>query len=273
MGKQGIKPNPDKIEVIKNYHVPTTCNEVRSFVALVSYYRRFIKNLAAIASPLNALLMKGVKFLWSDECQVAFEQLRDALLTAPILSYPDFQERFSLFTDASNAGLGAVLSQFINGEEKAIAFASRSLKPHERKYATIERECLAIVWGIKHFCPYLYGREFDVVTDHNPLKWLDIARDPHSRLSLWSLTLQSYAYTIKHRPGRLHGNVDSLSQIPENQTNNLNTLPGKGVVVNAIDSPGLQLDRVRELQQQDPALQDLVSYFESGEIPNDSIKA
>ena len=150
--------------------MPKNCNEVRSFVALMSYYRRFVKGFASIASPLNNLLKKEVKFVRNDECQAAFECLRDSLLKAPILSYPNFQERFSLYTDASNTGIGAILAQHINGIEKTIAFASRSLKQHERKYATIERECLALVWGMKHFRPYLYGREFNVITDHNPVK-------------------------------------------------------------------------------------------------------
>ena len=154
-------------------------------MALVSYYRRFIKNFASIATPLNYLLKKGVKFVWTDDCQHAFERLRNALVEAPILSYPNFNERFLLYTDASNTAIGAILAQNINGVEQTIAYASRSLKPYEKKYATIEKECLAIVWGIKYFRPYLYGRSFDVVTDHNPLKWLDNARDPHSRLSRW----------------------------------------------------------------------------------------
>ena len=273
VGKDGIRPNPDKIDTIRNYPVPTSCNEVRSFVALVSYYRRFVKDFATIASPLNALLKKGVQFAWSDECQISFERLRDSLLTSPILTYPNFQERFSLYTDASNTGIGAILSQTIDGVEKTIAFASRSLKPHERKYATIERECLAIVWGIKHFRPYLYGREFDVITDHNPLKWLDNARDPHSRLSRWSLALQSYAFTIKHRPGKLHSNVDALSRKPEGQVSIEESKPKETSTVYAIDSPGLQLDRVKQLQRQDPGLADLLSYFETGEIPEDSVSA
>ena len=270
VGKDGIKPNPDKIEVIQNYPVPKNCDEVRSFVALVSYYRRFVKGFATKASPLNELLKKGVKFAWTDERQEAFECLRDSLITSPILAYPNFQEKFSLYTDASNTGIGAILVQHIKGTEKTIAFASRSLKAHERKYATIERECLALVWGIKHFRPYLYGKEFDVITDHNPLKWLDNARDPHSRLSRWSLALQSYAFTIKHRPGRLHNNVDSLSRMP-----NFAQIDNKSqdISVNAIDSPGLQVDRVRELQKQDPSLQDLVKYLETGVVPENSINA
>ena len=133
------------------------------------------------------------------------------MLKAPVLACPNFQECFSLYTDASNSGISAILSQNINSVEQTIPFASHSLKPHKHKYVIIERECLALVWGIKHFRPYLYGKDFDVITDHNPLKWLDNARDPHSRLSRWSLTLQSYAFSIKHRPGKLHGNVDALS--------------------------------------------------------------
>ena len=170
VGKDGIRPNSEKIAVIKNYPVPTNCNEVRSFVALASYYRRFIKGFATIANPLHALLKKGVTFIWSEECQKSFEQLRNALLSSTVLAYPNFKERFTLYTDASNTGIGAVLSQNVNGVEKTIAFASRSLNRHERKYATIERECLALMWSIKHFRPYLCGKMFDIITDHNPLK-------------------------------------------------------------------------------------------------------
>ena len=273
VGKDGIKPNPDKVETVKNYPVPKNCNEVRSFAALMSYYRRFVKGFASIANPPNNLLKKGVKFVWNDECQGAFECLRDSLLKAPILSYPNFQERFSLYTDASNTGIGAILAQHINGTEKTIAFASRSLKQHERKYATIERECLALVWGIKHFRPYLYGREFDVITDHNLLKWLNNARDPNSRLSRWSLALQSYAYTIKHRPGKSHGNVDALSRMPDPLQKNDSPSEDVGTPLNAIDSPGLQLDHVKELQRQDPSLQELITHFETGEIPEDATSA
>ena len=141
VGKDGIRPNPDKIAIIQNYPVPQDCSEVRSFVALVSYYRRFIKNFASIATPLNYLLKKGVKFIWTDDCQHAFECLRNALVEAPILSYPNFNERFLLYTDASNTGIGAILAQNINGVEQTIAYASRSLKPYKKKYATIEKEC------------------------------------------------------------------------------------------------------------------------------------
>ena len=145
---------------------------------------------------MHALLKKGVQFKWTEQCQIAFELLRDSLLGEPILSYPDFDHKFELYTDASNTGIGAVLSQTVNGEEKTLAYASRSLKPHERKYSTIERECLAMVWAVKYFRPYLFGKEFDIITDHNPLRWLDNAKDPHSRLSRWSLTLQSYSFNL-----------------------------------------------------------------------------
>ena len=175
VGKEGIRPNSEKIAIIKKYPVPTNCNEVRSFVAFASYYRRFIKGFATIATPIHALLKKGVKFKWSEECQQSFDQLRRALLSASIIAYPNFKEIFTFYTDASNTGLGAVLSQNINGVEKTIAFASSSLKRYERKYTTIERESPAIVWGIKHFRPYLYGKMFDIITDHNPLKWLNNA--------------------------------------------------------------------------------------------------
>ena len=169
VGKDRSKPNPDKIAIIQNYPVPQECCEVCSFVALVSYYRQFIKNFAAIATPLNYLLKKGVTFIWTDECQHEFECIHNALVEAPILTYPNVNECFLLYTDASNTGIGAILAQNVNGVEQTIAYASRSLKPYDKQNAIIEKECLARVWGINYFRPYLYGRSFDVVTNDTPL--------------------------------------------------------------------------------------------------------
>ncbi len=152
---------------------------------MTSYYRRFVKNYAAIAHPLTQRLKKNVAFRWDDECEVAFEKLKKKLTTSPILRSPDFSKTFILQTDASDEGLGVVLSQEQNGQECAIAYASRTLTPAELKWDTREKEALAIVWGCEHFRPYLIGRPFIVETDHGSLRWL--MNVPKGRLSRWAL--------------------------------------------------------------------------------------
>ena len=170
ISKDGIKADPSKIAVVRDYPVPTTVKEVREFIGFTSYYRKFIKNFASIAAPLHKLTTKYARFVWSQQCQEAFDLLRESLISAPILCYPDFSLPFILYTDASDVGIGAVLAQKDNQSlERTNCFASRVLSKSERGYAPVEREALAIVYAVKEFRPYLYGNEFTVITDHNPL--------------------------------------------------------------------------------------------------------
>ena len=210
----GISPDTEKVRAIYDFPKPTNVSELRSFIGLISYYRKFIKNFANKAAPLHKLLKKGVKFTWDSECESAFQEFKVVLTSYPILRYPDFSLPFVLYTDACDTGIGAVLAQNGPDGERTIAYASRSLKPNERNYAVIEKEALAIVWSVKYFRHYLFGRQFTVITDHNPLKWLMSIKDPAGRLARWSLTLQEYDITIQHRPGKVHQNADALSRIP-----------------------------------------------------------
>ncbi|MCP3665868.1 MAG: hypothetical protein GY696_25795 [Gammaproteobacteria bacterium] len=198
--------------------------EIRQFCGLVGFYRRFIRNFAATARPLYQLLTKGQRFYWSAECQTAFEQLRDELVNPSVLAYPDFSRPFCISTDACDSGLGAVLSQNDqNGEEKPVAYASRSLTKAERNYAIIEKEGLGIVWAIKYWRHYLYGRKFKLFTDQAPLKWILKGRDSTGRLQRWSLSLQEYDYTVEYRRGIHNANADALSRLHvENSSDEVN---------------------------------------------------
>lgn len=160
---EGVRTDPGKIDAVKQWPVPSNQSEVRSFVGLASYYRRFIKGFAEIARPLHRLTEKGRKFKWDDECQQAFLQLKAALMTSPVLAYPDPYKPFILDTDASDVGIGAVLSQEVDGLERVVAYASRALTKQERKYATTKKELLSLVVFTKYFKHYLLGKEF--VTD------------------------------------------------------------------------------------------------------------
>ena len=157
---EGIKPDPSKLLAVKDFPVPENRTEVRAFLGLASYYRRFIPNFAAIAKPLTNVTKtkEGKAFRWTSEENKSFEHLKELLVQSPILRCPDFNKPFVLQTDASNHGLGAILMQVQDGEEVAIAYASRQLKPSEENYATIQKECLAIVWAIKYFHHYLFGQ-------------------------------------------------------------------------------------------------------------------
>ena len=146
VSEDGVATDPSKIAAVKNWSTPQNLTEVKSFLGLCSYYRRFISNFAAKAKPLNKLTEKGVNFRWTEECQASFDSLRHALISAPILAHPDFSQPFILDTDASDVAIGAVLSQVQNGMEKVIAFASRTLSKAERKYCVTRKELLAVVY-------------------------------------------------------------------------------------------------------------------------------
>lgn len=209
---EGVQPNPARIEKVKNYPVPRNSKEIKQFLGLCGYYRKFVKDFAKIAKPINQLLRKDKEFQWTSEQQTAFETLRDALITQPVLQYPNWNEPFILTTDASNHALGAVLSQGTIGRDRPTAYASRTLNNAESRYTTTEKELLAIVWATKHFHQYLYGRKFTIVTDHKPLVWLMNVKDPNSRLVRWRLKLLEYDYEIIYKQGKNNTNADALSR-------------------------------------------------------------
>lgn len=209
----GIKTDPSKYLVVKNYPTPKNADETRRFVAFCNYYRRFIQNFAFIAKPLNNLLKKGMEFEWSNDCNNAFQTLKEKLINPPILQYPDFSKTFILTTDASNFALGAVLSQGELGQDLPICFASRALIKSELNKPIIEKELLAIYWGITYYRSYLYGRKFLVVTDHRPLISLFNHKNPSSKLTRIRTELSDYDFQIIFKPGKYNTNADALSRI------------------------------------------------------------
>ena len=155
--------------------------------------------------------------IWSEKCDHAFRQLKELLCNAPLLSTPDFDRSFVLQTDASERGVGAVLSQCDDeGMEHPVAYFSKKLLPREERYSTVEKECLAIRLGIQAFKVYLLGRQFEIQTDHRALVWLDRLKEHNARLTRWSLALQPYQFVVIHRPGQANGNADALSRSTPN---------------------------------------------------------
>lgn len=214
VSNEGIKPNPQKVECVQKFPLPKTAKEIKGFLGLTGYYRKFIKDYAKIAKPITKYLKKDTKINTNDPEYIgAFETLKRLLMNDPILSYPDFTKKFILQTDASNFALGAVLSQ----EGHPVCYASRTLNDHEQNYSTIEKELLAIVWATQYFRPYLFGRKFLVETDHRPLAWLFSVKEPNSKLVRWRLRLAEYDYEIKYKKGVQNGNADALSRAVINQ--------------------------------------------------------
>lgn len=210
----GVKPDEKKVCAVTDFPIPRTQKDIKSFLGLTGYYRRFIKNFSALTQPLTKLLRKNVEFNWTSIQQQSFENLKSILCSEPILQYPDFTKPFVLTTDASNYAIGSILSQGKVPDDLPIAYASRTLNKAESNYSTTEKELLAIVWSVKHFRPYLYGNKFFIYTDHKPLTWLFNVKDPGSRLVRWRLALEEYSYEIIYKPGKLNQNADCLSRPP-----------------------------------------------------------
>jgi len=187
--RRGLRTDPEKIRAVTQWPTPTNIRQIRQFIGLASWYRRFIRDFSATAAPLTKLTRKNAKWHWGPEEDRAFQQLKHALTIAPILACPDFERKFILQTDASTSGLGVVLSQHFEEGERVIAYASRMLNGAERNYSATELECLTVIWGIRHMRGYLKGYEFTVITDHQALRWLQHLDSPSGRLGRWALEL------------------------------------------------------------------------------------
>lgn len=224
ISNEGVKPSPSKVDAVQNFPIPKSCKDIKAFLGLTGYYRRFIPNFSKLTKPLTSLLKKDVTFIWGEPQQKAFEECKHILTNPPILQYPDFSKEFVLTTDASLYAIGAVLSQGEVGKDLPIAYASRTLNKAETNYSTIEREALAIIWAVKHFRPYLFGRRFKIVTDHQPLKWLFSMKDSNSRIVRWRLKLEEFDYEIIYKAGKYNVNADALSRFPVNAITNQNQL-------------------------------------------------
>ena len=284
----GLQPNPSRVRAVTEFPVPTTVTQVRQFVGLTSYYRRFIERFAKMAAPLHNLTKKEVEFRWTTDCQKAFDELKMRLITAPVLAYPNFDIDFVLETDASYQGLGAVSSQRLADQKlHPVAFGSRALSPPEKNYSVTELETLAVVWAIKHFHAYLYGHNVQVVTDHSAVKALLGSPSPSGKHARWWLRVFGSGVRkvdILYRPGKENVRVDALSRNPVGDS--APAPEHTEVQVAAVSSEERTITELLEgtypesvtsdfhiQQQKDPELQKLRLCLECGIFPTDDREA
>lgn len=214
VSKEGVATDPEKTRCVSEWPRPENIKHVRQFLGLCSYYRRYVKDFAQIAKPLHKLTEKDRPFVWTAECQSAFDELKRLLTSSPILAYPIVGTEYVIDSDSSHEALGSVLSQVQDGKERVISYYSRAFTKQERNYCVTRKELLAIVDSVKHFHHYLYGSKCLVRTDHGALTWLLKFKNPEGQLARWFEILSQYDITIKFRPGRLNANADAISRIP-----------------------------------------------------------
>lgn len=214
IGEGCLRVNSDRIEAIVQFPIPKSVRQVRRFLGVTGWYQRFIASYSTLASPITDLLKGGKKFKWSVEAQEAFDKLKTALVTAPVLRNPDFNKRFFLQVDASSTGVGCVLFQKNSeGGENPIAFMSKKLNGAQRNYSVTEQECLAAILAVKKFRAYIEGMPFTIITDHASLQWLMKQKDLSGRLARWSLKLQAFDFEVEYLKGSLNVVPDALSRM------------------------------------------------------------
>lgn len=221
--KYGLRTDPEKVACIADYQLPVKLKELRRFLGMTSYYRRFIRDFAKIAAPLHDLTKSKSKskyriLKWNDKAVWAFTELKEAMIEAPVLMTPDFARKFVIQCDASDHSIGGVISQMDEeGEDRPIAFTSRKLRGAELNYTTTEKECLAVIFSVEKFNQYVEGTKFDIITDHSALLWLLNLKELKGRLARWVMRIQQYDFEVKHIKGKLNVVPDAISRFTQNE--------------------------------------------------------
>ena len=267
----GIHPTEEKVRAVKLAPQPTNVSELKSYLGLINYYGKFMPNLATVLAPLHELLRKNTKWKWGPDQERAFAESKELLMSQHVLVHYDPELPVILNCDASPHGVGVVLAhKMADGTEKPIAYASRSLSPAEKNYAQIDREALAMVFGVRKFHQYLYGRKFEIATDHKPLLGLfgELRAVPmmaSSRVQRWALTLSAYNYKLVYKPGAKNGNADALSRLPLKDSVNHTPKPADYVfVMNHMESTPVTPDYIREWTSRDPVLSQVREFVLKG---------
>ena len=206
--KDGVTVDPEKIKAVIDWQRPASVLEVRRFLGLAGYYRRFVEGFSKIVGPMTRLLHKGERFVWTAKCEKSFEELKKRLVSAPVLTLPTTGREFTVFCDASIQGLGCVLMQ----EERVVAYASRQLRPHEQNYPVHDLKLAAVVYALKLWRHYLYGEKCKIFTDHKSLKYFFTQKELNMRQRRWLELIKDYDLEIPYHPGKANVVADALSR-------------------------------------------------------------
>ncbi|KAJ9180944.1 hypothetical protein P3X46_009128, partial [Hevea brasiliensis] len=268
----GIRVDPKKIEAVMEWKPPRNTTEVRSFLGLAGYYRRFVKGFSLIAAPMTKLLHKNVRFDWNDKCQTSFEKLKAMLTEAPVLTQPVSGKDFVVYSDASHNGLGCVLMQ----EGKVVAYASRQLRPHEQNYPTHDLELVVIIFALKIWRHYLYGEKCYIYTDHKSLKYLPTQKELNLRQRRWIEFLKDYDCVIDYHPGKANVVADALSRKSMTALRSLNarlSLVRDGVILAELQVRPNLLQQILDGQKVDEKLMAIMSKISEGKATDYEVKA
>ena len=267
----GLKPSPNKVRAVAKLPTPTKVSELKTFLGLVNYYAKFLPDLATRLAPLYKLLKQDEPWHWSNEQETAFQDVKTSLLSPQILAHFDDTKPIIMACDASPFGVGAILSHILaDGSEHPVAYASRSLSPAERNYSHLDKEALAIIFGIGKFHQYICGRKFTLYTDHKPLIHIfneskSVPAMASARLQRWALTLSAYTYTIKYKSGKQQGNADALSRFPLADVPTSVPTPAETIaVLEHLSTIPLTTAKIKLQTERDAVLSKVKRYTQSG---------
>ncbi|XP_048479394.1 uncharacterized protein K02A2.6-like isoform X1 [Plutella xylostella] len=269
INKNGVRPDPKKLEAIKEMPTPTNVTEVRAFLGMVNFYAKFVRNISDILYPLYRLLRKQMRWSWTDECEMAFRKVKEVLLSSEVLAHYDPALPLVLTCDASARGVGGVLSQRdARGRERAVAYVSRKLNDAETNYSQIHREALAIIYCVQKFHQYLYGRNFILKTDHKPLvsifsSKMGVPSMAASRMQRWAIILSAYNYEIQYVRTNDNG-ADALSRLPVHDSIKIVESPEQSYLHFASDALLLDNNAIKKNTIRDPILSRVLSFIRDG---------
>ena len=275
----GLKPTKEKLEAILSAPEPKDITQLRSYLGMLNFYRKFLAHAAVVLEPLNELLRKDVPFKWKSEHSKAFRESKSLLIDACLIHF-DPTLPIVVSADSSKYGLGAVLCQKKDGEELPVVFASRTLNKAERNYSQTEKEALALVFALKKFHHYLWGHTFSLVTDHKPLLGLFNPNKPipemaSGRIQRWSLMLQAYSFELYHRSGKSLGMADALSRLPVTTSPESVPVCAEWIqLVNALDTTPVTAKEISKWSNKDPVIAKVLLFLDCGwpETVEDTLK-
>ncbi|XP_062297408.1 uncharacterized protein K02A2.6-like [Scomber scombrus] len=256
----GLHPVHEKVRAIKEAPTPSNVTELKAYLGLLNYYNKFLPNLSTVLAPVHKLLQKETKWQWGEAQQAAFERSKEMMQSAEVLVHYDPEKDIVLSCDASPYGVGAVLSHHMpDGTERPIGFTSRTLNAAEKNYSQLDKEGLAVMFGIKRFHKYIYGRKFTIVTDHKPLLSLfsemrAVPQMASPRIQRWAVTLRAYEYTIVYKEGKYHCNADALSRLPLPEEPEVERLEERVLMLESSDITLVTADQVKAWTDKDPVL-------------------